>query len=157
MAHSRLGRVNALGAGLFVASVICIGAIIGAINTPDAWYQALNKPSFNPPPWIFAPVWTCLYVLIGIAGWRTIFLRNDRLLKPLWFVQMALNFAWSPTFFGLKSPFAALLIILALACTIALYVVCAWRRDRPASLMFMPYMLWVAFASVLNAAIVWLN
>ncbi|RFC66735.1 MULTISPECIES: TspO/MBR family protein [Mesorhizobium] len=157
MAHSKPGREGSLGAVLVVASVICIGSIIGVINTPDAWYQALNKPSFNPPPWIFAPVWTSLYVLIGIAGWRSIFVKNDRLLTSLWFIQMVLNFAWSPAFFGLKAPFAALIIILALACTTALYVLYAWKRDRPASLMFVPYILWVAFASVLNAAIVWLN
>lgn len=157
MAHIRRGRNSWLGASLFVVAVICVGSIIGATNIPGTWYQALNKPAFNPPPWVFAPVWTFLYLLIGLAGWRTIFVTNDRMLTLLWLIQMALNFAWSPVFFGLKSPSLALLIIIALTCTIVIYAACAWKRDRSASLMFLPYVLWVVFASVLNAAIVWLN
>lgn len=154
---STSSKANWIGAGLFVAAVISIGSIIGATNPPDAWYQALQKPSFNPPSWIFPPVWAFLYVLIGVAGWRTIFVTKDKHLTSLWCLQMTLNYLWSPVFFWLKAPSLALLIILVLACVIVTYAAFAWKRDRSASMMFLPYLMWVAFASVLNAAIVWLN
>ena len=144
-------------AALFIIAVASLGGFIGFLASPDEWYQALEKPVFNPPAWVFGPVWTLIYVLIGAAGWRSIFVKRDTLLARLWGLQMVLNYIWSPIFFGLKAPGLALGTILALLGTIAFYTAAAWTRDKPASVMFLPYLLWVVFASVLNAAIVLLN
>ena len=127
--------------------------LIGTVTRPDGWYAALAKPSFNPPNWVFAPVWTLLYVMIAIAGVRT-FEGVPRRGFGLWLGQMALNFAWTPVFFGLHRAGLALAIILGLLITILVFVATRWREDRTAALLFVPYAAWVAFASVLNAAIV---
>jgi tryptophan-rich sensory protein len=140
----------------FVTLVLGCGSAIGFIAQPDEWYAGLTKASFNPPDWIFAPVWAVLYVMIAVAGWR-IWLRN-RWRSPamtLWIAQIALNFSWTPVFFGAHAPIAALVIIVLLFCTIAAFIVAAW--PRAAAWLFVPYALWVAFAAALNAAIVALN
>lgn len=134
-----------------------IGLTIGLLNIPDGWYAALQKPSFNPPNWIFGPAWTALYVLIALAGWRVWNVdRGSRAVK-LWFLQMALNFAWSPVFFGAHMVGAALIVVALLLATILLFIGAAWRLDRAAAVMVIPYAAWVAFASALNAAIYRLN
>ncbi|MFB2553129.1 TspO/MBR family protein [Ensifer soli] len=142
---------------LFVAAVLGIGILIGFTTAPGAWYAGLEKPSFNPPNWIFGPAWTILYVLIGIAGAR-IFLDHRRsAAMRLWFGQMVLNFAWSPLFFGLRDIAAGLIVILALLVAIIGFIVASWRRDRIAALLFLPYLAWVSFATLLNLAIFRLN
>src|SRR5690349_23141603 len=94
---------------LFLVLVVSLGWLIGATNLPGAWYASLNKPSFNPPNWIFGPTWTVLYIMIAIAGWRTWLQEAPRgLAMQLWFAQMALNFAWSPVVFTLHSLAAGL-------------------------------------------------
>src|SRR6218665_3649520 len=108
---------------VFVVVVVAIGALIGINNIPGDWYQSLQKPPFNPPNWIFGPVWTTLYVLIGIAGARMWIVRPTGTRMRLWFTQMALNFLWSPIFFGMQSPIGALVIIVPmLICSIAFIV-----------------------------------
>jgi benzodiazapine receptor len=92
---------------LFVVAVVAIGSLIGTMNIPDEWYQSLNKASFNPPNWIFAPVWTVLYILIGIAGARTWLMGGFSKRFQVWLTQMGLNFLWSPVFFSVKSPVLA--------------------------------------------------
>ncbi|MGE0524579.1 MAG: TspO/MBR family protein [Variibacter sp.] len=142
---------------IFVVLVLGGGWAIGFVARPDAWYAALTKPSFNPPNFVFAPVWTLLYVLIAIAGWRT-FLRARRgAAMALWAAALILNFAWSPTFFGAHNLAAALAIILALLAAILGFIGQSWKPDRAAALLFVPYAAWVAFASLLNAAIWHLN
>ncbi|MGG2477542.1 TspO/MBR family protein, partial [Rhizobium sp. BR5] len=94
--------------------------LIGVNNVPGEWYQSLQKPFFNPPNWIFGPVWTTLYVLIGIAGARTWISKLMGTRMRLWFTQMVLNFLWSPIFFGMQSPTGALVIIIPMfICIIA--------------------------------------
>jgi tryptophan-rich sensory protein len=139
----------------FLIAVLGIGLLIGTVTRPDGWYAALAKPAFNPPNRVFGPVWTLLYVMIAVAGART-FERGAEGF-PLWLGQMALNFAWSPVFFGLHRPGLALAIIVALLIAILAFIATRWRADRVSALLFMPYAAWVAFASVLNAAIVALN
>ena len=139
----------------FLLAVLGIGLLIGTVTRPDGWYAALAKPSFNPPNWVFAPVWTVLYVLIAIAGARTF--ERGAGGSDHWLAQMALNFAWTPVFFGLHRPGLALAIILALLVAILAFIATRWRADRTAALLFVPYAAWVAFAGVLNAAIVALN
>lgn len=146
--------------GLFAAFVVlvpAIGLLIGAFNVPGAWYAALNKPSFNPPNWVFAPVWTALYILISIAGFRTFEREARNAAAALWALQMALNFAWSPVFFSLHRIDLALAIILAMLAAILAFIGRQWSDDRPASWLFVPYAAWVGFAAALNAAIVRLN
>ncbi|MBV9557203.1 MAG: tryptophan-rich sensory protein [Pseudolabrys sp.] len=140
----------------FIAGVVGIGMLIGSTTRPDGWYAALAKPSFNPPNWVFAPVWSLLYVLIAIAGART-FERGPARDIALWFGQMALNFAWTPMFFGLHQPRAALAVIVALLAAILAFIAVREKADRISALLFAPYALWVASATLLNASIVILN
>ena len=141
----------------FIAVVVTVGAIIGVNNVPDAWYAALAKPPFNPPNWLFAPVWFTLYVLIGIAGAR-VWLR-DASSPPtfLWILQMVLNWAWSPTWFTLHLLWPAFVLIVAILALIVAFIVTTWKTDRVSSLLFVPYAAWVAFASTLNLSIAILN
>ena len=141
----------------FIILVLGGGLLIGANNMPDDWYQALAKPSFNPPNWVFAPVWSVLYVIIGVVGARTWLTLRRSMAMRLWFAQLVFNFAWSPAFFGLRDPTAALIIILGLLISVAAFIAASWRQDRTAALLFLPYLAWVAFATALNAAIVMLN
>lgn len=142
---------------VFVVFVVGTGFIIGYLNVPGGWYADLNKPWFNPPNWIFAPVWTAIYFLIAIAGWRT-WERNRR--HPAmrwWWTQMVLNFLWSPVFFSAHWTGGALAIILALLVSILAFIAQQWNQDRTSSAIFAPYAVWVGFASLLNLAIVRLN
>ena len=140
---------------VFLVAVLGIGLLIGTVTRPDGWYAALAKPAFNPPGWVFGPVWTVLYVLIAIAGARTWESGSGGF--GLWLGQMALNFAWSPVFFGLHRPGLALVIIAALLIVILAFIANRWSKDRVSALLFLPYAAWVAFASVLNGSIVALN
>ncbi len=139
---------------VFIVGVVAIGMAIGAVTRPGAWYAELTKPPFSPPNWLFGPVWVMLYVMIGMAGART-FERGGGM--RLWLTQMALNFAWSPVFFGLQRPALALAIVLAMLATIIAFIASRWNADRISALLFIPYAAWVAFASLLNASIVALN
>jgi tryptophan-rich sensory protein len=142
---------------IFVFAVIAIGTAIGIWFTPGNWYAMLQKPPFTPPNWLFAPAWTFLYVLIGIAGARTwIGARHSRGMR-LWFWQMVLNFAWTPLFFGLHAMALAFAVILILFGTILAFIVDRWRVDRPAALMFVPYAAWIVFAGSLNLSLLFLN
>lgn len=142
---------------IFIAAVLGGGVLIGANNAPGGWYAALNKPSFNPPNWVFAPVWSALYVMIAIAGWRMWMRERGGAAMATWFVQVALNFLWSPIFFGLQRPGAALIVMAALLVTIAMFIAQTWASDRISAWLFVPYAAWVTFAAVLNASIVLLN
>jgi benzodiazapine receptor len=145
-----------LSLAVFFALVLGGGLAIGYITAPGPWYAALEKPPFNPPNWLFGPVWAVLYVLIAIAGWR-LYERGAGLPLKLWCVQLALNFSWSPVFFSAHLVGVALLLILALLASVSTFIFCAWTLDRPAALLFVPYAAWIAFAAVLNGAIFLLN
>ena len=142
---------------LFIAIVVGVGAVVGVSTGPDAWYASLAKPPFNPPNWLFAPVWFTLYVMIGIAGARTFL--SDASSRPffLWLLQMILNWAWSPTWFTLHLLWPAFAIIAAILALIVGFIVVSWKTDRVSALLFVPYAAWVAFASSLNLSIAILN
>ncbi|CAN0653061.1 tryptophan-rich sensory protein [Nitratireductor aquimarinus] len=142
---------------VFLLLVVGAGLAIGYITAPGPWYAALAKPAFNPPNWVFAPVWTILYVLIAVAGARTWQRARHGMAMRLWWLQLVLNFAWSPAFFVLHQVGLALLIILLLAATITAFIAASWRSDRASALMFLPYAAWVFFAALLNGAILSLN
>ncbi len=141
----------------FILLVLGGGTLIGALTGPDDWYRALEKPPFNPPGWLFGPVWTTLYILIAIAGWRLWRDARGSLAMKLWWMQLVLNFAWSPMFFEAHEIGWALAIILALLAVIIAFIATAWRIDRTSALLFIPYAAWVSFAALLNGAILALN
>ena len=142
--------------GFFVL-VVGGGLAIGYLTVPGEWYAQLNKPAFNPPNWIFAPVWTVLYVMIAVAGWRTFERNRSDWSMRSWWSQLGLNFLWSPVFFTAHQIGAALLIILLLFVAIIAFIVMSLRQDRVATWLFAPYAVWVIFASMLNGAILLLN
>jgi tryptophan-rich sensory protein len=142
---------------LFIALVVLGGMAIGYVTRPGAWFLALNKPAFNPPGWVFGPVWTALYVMIGAAGWRLWRAHRGSAAMKWWWGQLLLNYLWSPAFFGLHHPALALAVIVALLAAIIATMAAAWPRDRFAALLLAPYLAWVGFATALNAAIVALN
>lgn len=142
----------------FLALVVGGGLAIGVMTGPDEWFARLAKPWFNPPNWVFAPVWTCLYVMIAIAGWRIwrsgfSGARN----RLLWGVQLALNFAWSPIFFVAHRIDLALAVIAILLLSLIIFIARNLNGDRVAASLFVPYALWVAFATALNFALLRLN
>jgi benzodiazapine receptor len=151
-------RATELGSlALFIALVLGGGLVIGFVSAPGAWYATLSKPPFSPPNWIFAPVWSTLYIMIAIAGWRIWRRTRNSAPMKLWWGQLALNFIWSPIFFSGHRIDIALGIIVLLLIAILGFITLTWRQDKIASLLFTPYAAWVAFASVLNGAIWLLN
>ena len=150
--------------GFVVILAIClvVSAIGGAATASSvgSWYPTLAKPPFNPPNWIFAPVWTTLYFMMAIAAWRVWRrdgMREARAALVLFALQLALNLTWSIVFFGLRAIGAALVEIIVLLLAILATTVVFWQRDRVAGMLFVPYAAWVAFATVLNAALWRLN
>lgn len=142
---------------IFIALAMGLGFMNSALFMPDAWYQGLVKPSFNPPNWVFGPVWTVLYILIGIAGGMVWQHDRQSAAMKLWFVQWVLNGLWTPAFFGLYQPGLALIIITAMAIAIALFIRANWKELPTAAWLFIPYLAWVSFATLINASIVILN
>lgn len=138
---------------LFIVLVVGGGWLIGATNMPGEWYNGLAKPPFNPPNWLFGPVWTILYVLIAVAGWRIWSETRTGGAMTAWWLQLGLNFLWTPVFFTLQSIGGALVVIVALLATIVAFIAMTWNRDRVAAWLFVPYAAWVAFATLLNASI----
>lgn len=142
---------------LFIGFVVAAGLLAGLTNTPGDWYQSLEKPFFNPPAWLFGPVWTTLYVLIGVAGARIWQRAPKTAAMQLWFAQMAFNLMWSPACFGLQNPELALFVILGMLVTIIAFMIKARPIDRISTLLFVPYLAWVTFAGILNLSLAWLN
>jgi translocator protein len=142
---------------LLSAAVALLGGYANSYSVYD-WYPQLQKPSFNPPSWVFAPVWTTLYAVMAVAAWRV----NSRV--PLghpailaYWVQIALNLAWSVLFFGMREIGWALADIAALLAAIGAAITLFFRVDRAAALLMIPYFWWVSFAAVLNYEIWRLN
>jgi tryptophan-rich sensory protein len=150
---------------ILIAVLVCLGiGFIGSIATQtsvDTWFVALDKPSFNPPSWVFAPVWTLLYVLMGVAAgivW-------SRGFHHLWVktalyhfgFQLILNAGWSIAFFGYQSPLAGLIIIIALI--VLVLFTFKWFKivSKTAAYLLIPYILWIGFAATLNFEIWRLN
>ena len=148
-------RLVSLAAFLFV--VIVPGGIIGVATAPGDWYASLAKPFFNPPNWIFAPVWLSLYVLIAIAGWRVWTRLPASGAMAAWVVQLLLNWLWSPVFFSLHLLWPALAVIVAILVAIVFFIRLSGPIDRVAAWCFAPYLAWVSFAAALNGAVAVLN
>lgn len=143
---------------LLCLSVGWVGSLV-TMPAIEGWYASLEKPFFTPPNWLFGPAWTTLYVLMAIAAWLVWRAPTRTAFRPMgiFFFQLALNFSWSFAFFGLQNPLAGLVVIVALWFGI-IWTISAFRPySGLAALLLVPYILWVSYATALNAAIYWLN
>lgn len=145
-------------------AVVLVAGGIGALATNRAtttWYQGLKKPSFNPPEWLFGPAWAVLYLLMAVAAflvWRQGFgTAGVKLALAVFLVQIVLNALWSVLFFGLRLPLLGFVEIIVLWFAILVTTVLFFRVLPAAGILFLPYIGWVTFAAVLNAAIIVLN
>lgn len=146
-----------------VLVIPALGAVGGIVTSSNiaGWYEGLQKPAGTPPNWVFGPVWTLLYVLIGISlaliwdrapSGPT---KNQALV--IFAVQMVLNLVWTPVFFGAHLVLAALVIIALLWFAILMTILAFRKLNRTAAWLLVPYLIWVSYASYLNAGILWLN
>jgi translocator protein len=158
--RARPGRWKLVVLLLIVCAVAAAGAAVTVPKIPT-WYAALNKPAFNPPTWVFAPVWAALYALMTMAAWQVweapANSADQRGALAHFAVQLALNALWPPVFFGLQRPVSGLIVMLVLLAAVGTTLRRFYLIDRLAGVMLLPYLAWVAFAAVLNAAIVGLN
>jgi tryptophan-rich sensory protein len=150
-----------------VSICLAVGGLSGYATQSSitTWYLALNKPFFNPPNWIFGPVWTLLYIFMGIALWL---IWNSEIKSPednktrskaiiVFVVQLFLNFLWSILFFGMKSPFFALIDIVLMLIAITITIIIFRKINTKTTWLLVPYFAWVSFATLLNASILVLN
>lgn len=156
MSHSEPKLRSSLALVGFIVITFCAPAL-GAFSMPGSWYAGLNKPSWNPPPWIFGPAWTLLYTLMAVAAWLV--WKRAGFTRPLalYFVQLALNAAWTPIFFGAHELGWALIEIVAMWIAIALTLISFFRVNRAAGWLLAPYLAWVTFATALNFTLWKLN
>lgn len=141
---------------------LLIGFLGGIITSSSvrSWYKTLNKPSFNPPNWLFSPVWTILFILIGISFylvWKKNFGNNRNIAIGVFLFQIILNFLWSLLFFGLRNPLFALIEIVILWIVILINTITFYRISKVAGILLIPYLIWVSFATILNYFIFKLN
>jgi tryptophan-rich sensory protein len=142
----------------FLVAVTVVAGLGGlAAAGAQATYTALDLPPYAPPSWLFGPVWSVLYLMIGVAGWLLWRAGGWDRVMWLWTVQLLLNLAWTPLFFAADLYTVALVEILVLAAAVALLIAWSWRRSRVAAWLLVPYLAWVCFATALNAGIVVLN
>jgi benzodiazapine receptor len=153
-------------AGLLILCIVIplLAGMIGSLFTTPAittWYARLQKPFFSPPNWVFAPVWTALYILMGISLYlilqKGVEKRAVRQAVAIFSAQLAVNALWSFAFFGMQSPQNGLIMILVLLALIITTIVLFWRISRPAAVLLVPYVCWVCLATALNAMILVLN
>jgi len=158
LASEMRGSLPSLAA--WVLSIVTLGAGVGLLFAPDAWFSALHKPTWNPPGWLFAPVWATLYALMGTSIWL-VRRQSDagaearHRASVLFLLQLVLNLLWTPIFFGLRSPLLAFIEICALWCAVLFTAVEFGKIRALAGYLFLPYLLWVSLALVLNGTI-WL-
>ena len=145
---------------IFLLVTLGVGALGSLFTTPaiPTWYAGLTHPGIAPPNWVFAPVWTTLYILMGFAAWQVWKVTGLRSLAMAAFaIQLALNLAWSAIFFGLHNIAGALAEIVVLDLAILTTVIVYFRHDRPAGLLMLPYLAWTLFATLLTYAFWGLN
>lgn len=143
--------------GAVTALVAFLGSMATAASVDSEWFETLTKPSLYPPGALFGIAWTVLYVLIAIAGWLGWRKGGGaRVLIP-WTIQIVLNLGWTVFFFGTRQPGWAMAVIVSLLIVAIWTAVAMWRFDHIATYLFVPYILWIGFASYLNLAIITLN
>lgn len=139
---------------LLMFMVLCVAtASTGAVFQPGAWYEALAKPAWTPPNWAFPVVWTALYIMIALAGWLV--WRETGLSAAIvfWGLQLVLNGAWSWLFFGRRRMDLAMIDVSLLWASIAIFILLAWPVSIWAGLLFVPYLVWVSIAAMLNLTV----
>ena len=170
-ATTRVPEGPALSPWLRLAAAIlpvAATAVVGSLSTQaeiGGWYAQLNKPWFNPPDWVFPVAWTILYTMIAIALWRLLGARPRtgpsregwRLALAAFLVQIALNAAWTPVFFSAHAIALGLVVVAMLLVMVLWTIRLTWRFDRLAAWLLVPYAVWVAFATILNAAVLRIN
>jgi len=138
-----------------------MGSLFTTADTLGNWYADLNKPFFNLPNWIFGPVWTTLYIMMGISAYlvwqKDINSKAVRIVLACFIVQLFLNAIWTPLFFGLHSPLLGLIDIVLLLNAIIVTIFAFFQISRLAALLLVPYLAWVSFATLLNASLYLLN
>lgn len=137
--------------------LVAITSATGASFRPGSWYEALVRPDWTPPNWLFPPVWTVLYIMIAVAGWRVHQREGVGFVLGVWFAGLVLNGVWSVLMFGWHRIDLAAVDILAIWIAALLFIVLTWNRDRIASLLFVPYLAWLSYAAALNIALLRLN
>jgi len=156
--------VNRINWGKLIISIVVaqiaggLGAIAN-IQSISTWYITINKPLFQPPNWLFGPVWTILFLLMGISFyliWNSKLKNKDEVIK-IYFIQLTLNILWSYLFFGLQNPLLGLIEIVFLWIAILITIIRFRKISKVASMLLHPYLAWVTFATILNGAIWWLN
>ena len=128
-------------------------AVTGARYMPGEWYQSLAKPSWTPPDWLFPIAWTVLYFMIAIAAWLVWQREGFGTALVIWLIALVFNATWSYVMFGRHEIGLALINVAALWLSIVAFIWTAWSVDKNASYLFMPYLVWVSFATALNAAV----
>lgn len=144
-----------MGTFIIIAATVATAAI-GGLFKPAAWYQSVTKPSWTPPNWVFAPVWTTLYILMAIAAiavLRKSGFSGARIALSLFFLQLVLNALWSALFFGMQRPDLAFVDIVLMIVVITATMLMFWQKSTLAGALFVPYLLWVLYASTLNFGI----
>jgi tryptophan-rich sensory protein len=161
--QNRSLQINIAGF-IFWVGICYLVAWAGAQVSPGIassdWYDALNKPSWNPPGWIFGPVWTLLYTLMGIAAWqiwRKYGFSKAKISLSFFLIQLALNGLWSQLFFNFQNPGAAFFEIIILLIAIIITSVLFFQKQKSAGWLMLPYILWVGFATLLNGTIWMIN
>jgi tryptophan-rich sensory protein len=142
---------------------LAVGFVASLVTRPEipGWYSTLKKPFFNPPPWLFAPVWTVIYIMIATAAYLVWKLRSRKpayiIARSVYIIQLVLNFSWSIVFFGLHQVLGAMIVIILLWISILFNINWFGKFNKIAARLLWPYLLWVSFAAVLNASIYLLN
>lgn len=153
-------RIVKLGISIGVSFGAGAVGLLATIPNLPTWYATLAKPAFNPPNWIFGPVWTLLYLLMGISlylAWTVKYARRKRAAFVAFGLQLALNILWPLVFFGLHSIVGGNIVIFALLVTIITMAFLFWKITKTAAYLLIPYILWVGFALILNTSIALIN
>ncbi|BDH79946.1 MAG TPA: tryptophan-rich sensory protein [Methanothermobacter sp.] len=154
-------EIPKLAVSVFICLIAGFLGSIATISSINTWYASLTKPPWTPPNWLFGPIWTTLYILMGIAAflvWREGFQKKEvKIALGIFSLQLILNILWSVVFFALKSTLGAFIIIIILWTTILLTMITFYRVSKPAAAILIPYITWVTIATALNYTIYTLN
>ena len=147
---------------IWITALIAIGSSIGALTKPEisTWYSTLNRSALTPPNYVFPIAWTLLYAIIGICGWRiwrTSSFPQLRTIKTLYIMQLILNWSWTPLFFRYHLTGYSLLVLGCMDILVAMVIYLCRSRIKSVSLLIIPYLLWIMFATYLNFYIWWYN
>lgn len=147
-----------LTVSLWIFTLLTISTTIGLLSKPDLWYRSLHQSPLTPPDGVFGPIWTVLYTLLALVGWRIWNNREQKYkktLKYLFLTQLFLNWSWPPVFFFYQNPGLSFFIILAMILSVFTLMVKSYKTDKAVTYLLLPYLLWILFAAYLNGYI-WL-